>query len=854
MKRILSLVISFALVLATLSAPAYAKKEQAEESWLTMQGFGVVDDQDNATTTFTVAELCEMVYRLMNFGVKEVPEATHQIYTDVDRWYWAAGYMEWLYDNRIYTGDGSGSLQPEKKATLTDVCTVMVNLLGYQKVGEILNESINPIQKAGELGVLPASVSRAEHELTYGEFAAICYELLFADVMEVTFDDNIGFSQSREFINAVLELDYQEGVLTGANRYSLTYQECGEDEVVIGDISLTTPEGKDFSEYLGYRVQYYYDAKTNDLVAVVPMENTVLTLTTEEILEYENNRYTYEEGEKEKKAKVSTEVMLLYNGKITTNRDAFLPPYGQVTLIDNNEDGFYDCIISEYAVNLVLDKVVNGVIYAKNADRTGRKYSLDLEEMEYYAVIGAEKLEELKENAVISAVVSEDGTIGRFYVSEEKVTGVLGAFAEDEIIVGGETYLPAVQLFNPNMINTPGNDIQILLDCYGNVAAILGNYEGKYQLGYLMDVRDDDVEDKLILKILTSDSQVKKIYTADKLYINGDKTESTEGAKESLVVNELIKYRMSGEEIKYIDTAVKKKGFETYQSASDKDSLRMIADGTMIYKSVSQLFKKYSTMSLHGEFAVNDQTQIFFIPADETNADDDDYYVGNRTGLSDDFNGTVQGYVTGAFTLMADAAVVKHKTTIKHGTAITVVESVVQTIDENDDVIYKINGMRSGKDVEIIVRDAELLNTNNGTVDKGSVIRYQTDKNGVVKTIEHMYNPENKEGVLYTNASHTYTHTSSGVNAHVRIMLGTIQSHYGTIAQFRFLDEVSADRDEVFNLKNCNVYVYDASEKDSVRAGTIDEVRDFSYYGSLGDEVIIATRAVTTSDVIILKK
>lgn len=82
-------------------------------------------------------------------------------------------------------------------------------------------------------------------------------------------------------------------------------------------------------------------------------------------------------------------------------------------------------------------------------------------------------------------------------------------------------------------------------------------------------------------------------------------------------------------------------------------------------------------------------------------------------------------------------------------------------------------------------------------------------------------------------------------------MLGQIYSHNGTLVEFDFRDNVS-DR-EVSNLKNCNFYVYD--QTDGLRLGNTDDIYDVEHYGTLtcGD-VIICTRAVAASDVILIKK
>ena len=45
--------------------------------------------------------------------------------------------------------------------------------------------------------------------------------------------------------------------------------------------------------------------------------------------------------------------------------------------------------------------------------------------------------EELKENTIISAVISEDGKYGKFYVSEKKIIGITEGFDDENIVVDG---------------------------------------------------------------------------------------------------------------------------------------------------------------------------------------------------------------------------------------------------------------------------------------------------------------------------------------------------------------------------------------------------------------------------------
>ena len=850
MKRFIGLILTLALVLQLAAIPVHADGAGDTESWSTMECFGVVQADSDKNGTFTVADMSEMLYHLLNIGDKSVPEATRQIYTDVDRWHNAAGYIEWLYLNDVYMGDGSGKFEPDRTAMLSDVCGVMLNLLGYGKLADLTEDTADPITKAIEVNILPKSVKKTEHEITYGEFAAICREMLFTDVVKMSFSTEKQFIKGGEFIEEVLDLRYGEGVITGAGGYSFLNDRCERSYAVIGNKKLYAPD-IDVTQYIGYNVKYYCD-KDDKLVGAVPVKNEEIVITSADEPTYSNNTYKYEKEKRYKRAKTDTGVMLLYNGKPTASRTAFVPSYGSIRLIDNDRDGSYDCVIVEDVFNIVLERASNGVLYGKNGDNSGKKYTLDTEKIDLLKMSGMDgkTFEDLPENTVITVAKSEDGKYVSLYVTEKTVSGVLSKYDDEGIAVDDVEYDIASGLFNPNSIVLPGNDVTILFDVYGNAAAVMGTRAGKYKIGYLMDIKINDEDERLVLKILTEESSIKKIACSTKLYIDDAKPLSLSDAESRLTKGELIKYVLNGDEIRSIDTALHKAGSEKYTAASDSDSLRMFSSGKMIYKSYPQVFKKYGTMSLGSEFAVDDNTLVFFVPSDSEYRGDEDYYVASKNYLANDLiPDAVYGYVTGEYEITADAVVVVYNTIIELATSLTVVDRIYKGLNSDDEIITVIKGMSGGKSVELTVSDSSVLGTW-GTVAKGSVIRCRANKNGDVRVIDNLY-ALNGTGLLNTNANHTYSAGSSGVNANVRIMLGRIYSHDGTLVQFDFKDNVS-DR-EVFNLKNCNFYVYD--ETDGLRLGTADDIRDVQHYGTLTcDEVIICTRAVATSDVILIKK
>lgn len=850
MKKLTSMLLSLVIVWQVFAVPTFADNNETTEYWSTMESFGVVDPEQNRNSTFTVADMSKMIYNLLNIADDSVPEATHQIYTDVDRWHWAAGYIEWLYNNRVYTGDGSGVFEPDRPAMLSDVCTVALNLLGYTELMKNINDDTEAVQKAAQIKLLSSKVNKTEHEVTYDEFASICYELLFTEVIEqVCSGKKTSYERGGEFITEVLDINYNKGVILGANGYSLDSNYCDVNKVIIDGHRYDTLFGSDYTNYIGYRVKYYYDSEEDLLIAAIPFKNEEIIIKSENIISYQNNTYTFEEnGRGKTKTEKCEDVLLLFNGKITTNRNAFTPKYGQVRLIDNDSDGRFECVISEDAVNIILEKIVDGIIYGKNNDVNGKKYAVDTTALETVKFVGnTVPVEELKENTVISMVISEDGKCGIFYVSEDKNTGILDSFNNEKIVVDSIEYTKADSMYNPNAITSSGSNVEIGIDVYGCIAYIVGTDKNEYLFGYLMRVAEDESGEKLILKILTGDGEILKLYTSDKLIIDGARMQTLDAAKNRLTVDEVIRYRIFNGEIRAIDTASRNSGFSDFTIGSNSDSLTMIAKGeNMLYKSSPQIFKYYgTTMDVHAEFAVNDDTTVFFVPTAAEYRSDNDYYVGDKSLLQNDLIAEVQAYVTSSDTLFAEVVVVKYSTQVSLDTSFTIVDKILTAVNSDNEIVGQIRGLSNGNEIEALVPDQSLL----ADIDKGSIILYQANKAGEVKAISNIYS-RNGNGLVNTSPTHSWT-AGTGVNANVRVVVGYVKEISGTVARFAFKDNASDD--ELFNLKNCNIYVYDESSRLRLRNGTVDDLYDYAHYGSECDEVIICTRAVAVSDVFLIK-
>ena len=163
------------------------------------------------------------------------------------------------------------------------------------------------------------------------------------------------------------------GVVESVKDASLySYDGTGSNKIVIG--SKTYTADFDTSGLLGLNIDFYFREESGDdkLLYVKPTDenNKILTLDGEDITEYSNGTYTYEdENGKEKKAHISDSTIYIYNGKKTDTMPEFAPEYGSAVLIDNNGDGKYEVLkVTDIKITVVSSVNKNALWIDDNVD------------------------------------------------------------------------------------------------------------------------------------------------------------------------------------------------------------------------------------------------------------------------------------------------------------------------------------------------------------------------------------------------------------------------------------------------------------------------------------------------------
>lgn len=163
MKKVLSFVLSVAMVICLMPAMAFADGEDAaptttatatglsqfsdmdsitsenKEAVAVLVGLGIVDGMGDGTFqpkgNLTRAQASKLVSVLVKSGDKtEIPAPAADPFTDVAKSHWGAGAIKFGVDNGYINGMGDGTFHPEDKVTTAQLATMLVKLLGINSV------------------------------------------------------------------------------------------------------------------------------------------------------------------------------------------------------------------------------------------------------------------------------------------------------------------------------------------------------------------------------------------------------------------------------------------------------------------------------------------------------------------------------------------------------------------------------------------------------------------------------------------------------------------------------------------------------------------------------------------------
>lgn len=237
--------------------------------------------------------------------------------------------------------------------------------------------------------------------------------------------------------------------------------------------------------------------------------------------------------------------------------------------------------------------------------------------------------------------------------------------------------------------------------------------------------------------------------------------------------------------------------------------------------------------SFEGRFKISDSTVVFAIP-ENTPEDYEEYFVGGTNLLTDDKTHKVTAFSVSPKSeyceaLLAYGVSAKNITT---NTPIMLVEAVEMSIDADDNPVYEIKGLYSGKRTSLFTEDMDVLDSLSQQIGPGDIIRFAKDANNVIKEVKLYFD--------YSEQSLTDEASSPFYTAGARFIYKNVyrRNNNTLFVTGEPVGKKGLKSSEIERVPSTTIYVYEGKE---ARIGSINDVRSFEEFGSDYSKIVYFT-------------
>lgn len=753
-KRIVAAVLAAVLLIPVFCVQAIAKTAVNSEQEGLLDALGLLEyiktedggfDYEKAITR---AEFIATVMRLKKFESKSTATA---YFLDIKGHSYEAAINSAAEQGLVF-GDGKGLFCPDEIVTLNGAMSILGRVLGYQQFELSQETTISSAYWSflNGLGLLKA-VSAEGTGLNGADVSVLLYNMLQAPISELESADNgTGFNYSKSdetFLNAYYDIYAAEGTLTATDKTGLNSADGVQEGMVQIDQTLYET-AKDYTEQLGSLVKFYYqddgaDTRVIIYLAEQKQQMDIISISAEKIEGYVENTlsyYTDENYTRTRKADVAINANVIYNGRFTADvTDAdFMPAYGTVKLVDKNRDGLYETAIITSKTYYVIERVTTAE--AVIVDKYGKpnlnmEEEAEDEEKAIYFNGSSVDISYLQANDVLEVTASKDGKIIYATALTAKVKGTVTGIGTEELQIDGQNYK-----YNEAIVNMPelGKTGSFYLDARGWIVAYILEQTG-LRYGYVIKAYVDDMEEHMILKILTSDGEIARYTTAEKVsytdYNLTDKKTKQKGSDlyaffttEGITQRCLIMFDTNEDGtirsiIRYKDNTVQDPA--TYPGYDKNVDFSKDAAMTDV--------RIYNMTNPGANYLIGANTKIFIVPRDGEKAEDLDYVAGNSSVLTSDMrNQTVEYYnsdesrTLGAMVIVQESGGNANYGNIVHNAALLIQETG-EIVGDDGDIKFYARGYENGIEKTVIFSSDTLKSYDAGDYGFGSVLAKDLD-------------------------------------------------------------------------------------------------------------------------------
>lgn len=444
---------------------------------------------------------------------------------------------------------------------------IFVDVLGYSPEVKVKGGE-DPdayIRKARQIKIVPDGGLKAADELTIGQYAEMMYRALVETpiMRQETYGTFASYKVDKgaTLLSDRMNIKVIRGIVQSVGKFNL--KSTAEEEpgyMTVSGISYRIDETHNRYEYLGRLAEVYVDDDENKVRAcIVSADNKILKLTSEDISDSTMSSVKYYLENKERNAKLSAAVDIVYNRELMTSYTAadFKRADCNYTFIDNNSDGTYEVVMIEHYTSAVInqisysDKIVSltggGMVELDEYFENGYKM-YDQKGLELNADM-------IARSQVLSYMVGASGKITNIIICSHKETGTVDGFRDnkDYVTINGTEYKCTKEYVSnakKKEVNL-GDYVTASLDFLGYVVDIdVGKTGGR--TAYFIGIADAGFGECSI-KLLDEDGEIKVLKTSEKITLNdGRVSSSTLLADKRLTAEgeakrQLIKYRKNSQ-------------------------------------------------------------------------------------------------------------------------------------------------------------------------------------------------------------------------------------------------------------------------------------------------------------------
>jgi|LSQX01.3.fsa_nt_gb hypothetical protein len=847
-------------------------------------------DEFKPEETVSRGKFAEIISRCM--GIEEPSSFKGNIFPDVNDDNIESNYIGSAVTMGLMNGYPDGTFRPEQEITYNQAVTVIVNALGYKIYAEQAGQYPNGwIVTASNLGILKRTQQIGEGLIKKEVMAALISNALEVDIMvRVGYGNNSKYEiqKGNNLLTEYLDIYKIQGKVN-ANYYTTLAGDSTlkKDEIQIGDtvFKTGTPNtayliGRDVIAYIQedkniknqWEALFIEESERTSNTLVVDAKDILSKTTISELF------YIDDEGNEEDSVSINEQADLIYNGKVKINwtKEDLVRPTGEVTLIDNDNDGRYDVILTDEYKSLIV-KAVNSeqkTIYFDNPNQKWSSIKVDPNELGKKVLLvnsdgSTFSIEQCNAWDILSVFKSEDSNVIRIIRSVKNITGIIEEmdYSNNEVVINGENYKISDSFLSFPEYNLLGVNTQgvFYLDYRNEIAAIDYNAVKGMQYGYLVSIGSiGGLNDAPQLKIFNANGLMMSYDTENKIHFNGNVVNNTVifnsekiikdtsvSNKSKEAIRQLILYGLSSEgKLNRLETSEDGREMNAIDR-QNKFSLDEIIDLAYYRGGNMKMFAS--------RYLVKDDAKIFIVP--DTDYAADSAYV--MISPADLINGLRYAGIR-VYDVSLDneiSAVTIRRTPdifLRNTSSVAVVTRINKGIDESGNdvtMIYAYPGGRDGGEEVIltveasytgeavfretvltdILTESETVDVSGNTLLKatitpdkirpGDVIQYEADSNSSIIDMRVLFRantPAEGERVTSTSASPTKDNCYSPLYYAYSTVDGVLKNGV------RYKVPSASDSSELFERvqvfhANAKIYKYDIDNR-KIRMITENEI------------------------------